>query len=71
MKKKENYYEITVNGRLGRHWKTWFEEMEITHSGENTVLVGLISDQSRLHGVLNRIRDLNVTLVSVKIVNSD
>ncbi len=71
MKKKSGgVYEITVGGRLGLQWKAWFEGMEIAYSGENTVLIGLINDQAMLHGVLNQIRDLNMTLISVKILNN-
>jgi hypothetical protein len=60
------FYEIRVEGHLGDSWSPWFEGMTIRHeaSGE-TVLAGALIDQPALHGVLMRIRDLGLPLVSV------
>jgi hypothetical protein len=60
------YYEIRIEGHLSDSWSSWFEDLTISHesSGE-TVLQGLLADQAALHGVLMRIRDLGLPLVSV------
>ncbi len=65
-------YEIRVEGELGDMWANWFEGLSI-HKEVNedsdhpiTVLYGPIFDQPALHGVLNKIRDLNLTLISIK-----
>jgi hypothetical protein len=59
-------YEIRVEGHLGDSWSPWFEGMNIRHeeSGE-TVLTGALVDQTALHGVLIKIRDLGLPLVTV------
>lgn len=60
------YYEIKIQGHLDPHWTSWFDGMNITHlEGNQTLLSGVLPDQSALHGLLERIRDLNLTLVSV------
>lgn len=60
------WYEIRIKEEIGEKSLTWFEEFHIsrTASGE-TVLTGALTDQSALHGLLAKIRDLNLTLVSV------
>jgi hypothetical protein len=59
-------YEIRVEGHLGNSWSSWFEGLVIRHedNGE-TVLSGPIVDQAALHGMLMRIRDLGLPLISV------
>jgi hypothetical protein len=60
------YYEIKIKGHLDSHWSVWFEELGITHlEGNETLLHGTLPDQAALHGLLERIRDLNLTLISV------
>lgn len=60
-------YELRIQGSLSPEWTDWFEGMEIRQEAEgNTVLEGRIVDQAALHGLLARIRDLNLTLISVK-----
>ena len=63
----QQVYEIRVEGHLGDSWSPWFEGMAIHHeeSGE-TVLSGALVDQTALHGVLIKIRDLGLPLVTVK-----
>jgi hypothetical protein len=58
-------YQIRVEGQLNSHWSHWFEGMTINYDGDTTILTGPVADQSQLHGMLHRIRDLNLTLISV------
>lgn len=63
---KRQYYEIRLRNHLGSNWSEWFDGLDVRQqeNGE-TVLCGQIVDQAALHGVLARIRDLNLTLISV------
>jgi hypothetical protein len=64
-------YQIRVKGHLGPLWADWFEGMTITltDSGE-TLLTGMLVDQAALHGVLKRVRDVAMPLVSVVCLES-
>jgi hypothetical protein len=57
--------QIKVAGYLDSKWQDWFEGMEISYEGEDTILTGNIKDESQLHGILNQIRDLNLKLIFV------
>ena len=60
-------YEITVEGYLDRKWEAWFDGLAIDHrDDESTTLKGTLPDQTALHSILNRIRDMNLTLRSVQ-----
>ena len=60
------YYEIKIKGHLDERWLEWFGGLALTHlEGDETLLSGLLLDQSALHGLLERVRDLNLTLISV------
>lgn len=59
-------YEIRIEGLLGRHWAAWFEGLDIDSDGTQTVISGLLADQPALHGMLAKIRDLGLCLVSVR-----
>lgn len=62
-------YEIRLGGRLDARWSDWFDGFRLTADSDGTtLLVGLVVDQAALHGLLRRIGDLGVTLISV---NSD
>jgi hypothetical protein len=60
-------YEIRVQGHLAHRWSEWFDGLEIVHleNGE-TRLTGPVPDQAALHGLLIKIRDLNLRLISVQ-----
>lgn len=58
-------YELVVDSELGDRFASAFEGMEVHAGGGITRIVGLVHDQSQLHGLLDRIRDLNIELVSV------
>ena len=59
-------YQIRIKGQLGRHWTDWFEGLTIrlTDNGE-TLLTGPVVDQAALYGLLKKVRDLGMPLVSV------
>jgi hypothetical protein len=59
-------YRIKLRGRLGPEWSDWFDQMAISTEGGETILSGPLADQAALHGLLIRIRDLNLTLLSVE-----
>ena len=59
-------YELRIGGHLDQHWSTWFEGFTLTHEDNGTTtLRGTVRDQAELHGLLDKIRDLGTTLVSV------
>jgi len=63
---ERNGYEIRVRGHLDPHWCAWFENWTITNLENGEVLLTRFNvDQSGLYGALNKIRDLNLTLLSV------
>lgn len=59
-------YQIYVKGVLSSEWTEWFDGMQIGSDGQgNTIMNGLVVDQAALHGLLDRVRDLGLTLLSV------
>lgn len=59
--------EIRVKGIIDEHWSAWFESFDVTYRGEQeSVLTGTVRDQSELYGLLSRLRDLGLGLVSVE-----
>ena len=65
------HYRIRLKGYLDDTWSAWFEEMTISSEGAETILTGPVADQAALHGLLIRIRDLNLTLLSVEQTDPD
>jgi len=60
------YYEIKIKGHLDSVWTEWFAGLEMHYlKGGVTLLSGFLPDQTALHGLLKRIRDLNLILISV------
>jgi hypothetical protein len=63
---KPDYYQIRIEGKIGSHWSDWFSGLTITSGPNNeTILTGKLQDQADLHGVLMKIRDLHLALISV------
>jgi hypothetical protein len=65
-------YLIRIKGHLDDSWTDWFEGLKVTN-GENgeAVIEGMLPDQAALHGVLNRISNLGLTLISVDVGDDD
>lgn len=63
-------YEIRVEGYLPAHWEDWFEGLDISQEGNETLLTGPVADQAALYGLLKKVRDLGLVLVSVKKINT-
>ena len=60
-------YEIRVRGKLEPKWSDWFDGFAITPvADDETLLVGPVADQAALHGMLHKIRDLGLPLLSVQ-----
>jgi hypothetical protein len=65
-------YRIRVKGHLPPEWSEWFDDMTITLEPDgDTILSGLVVDQPALHGLLIKVRDLGLTLISVDRVEED
>jgi hypothetical protein len=59
-------YEIRVEGRLGARWAAWFDGLEVVGEDDGTtVLRGSVPDQAALHGLLQKVRDLGIPLLSL------
>lgn len=64
---QSTYYEIRIEGQLDRSWSEWFEGLEVT-SDENgeTLIAGLIPDQAALQGILTKVFNLRLPLLSLR-----
>jgi hypothetical protein len=59
-------YEIRVKGHLGSRWSAWFDGLSLTSEEDGTTVIhGPVVDQAALHGVLQKLRDVGIPLVSV------
>jgi hypothetical protein len=59
-------YQIRIKGHLGPQWSDWFEGLTLTQeSNGDTLLIGPVVDQAALHGLLRKVRDLGMPLISV------
>jgi hypothetical protein len=67
----ETTYRIKVKGSLDSKWSDWFDGFEITSHGDDTVLVGHVVDQAALHGILDKLLDLRLPLLSVERLNGE
>ena len=58
--------EIRVQGRIDEHWSDWFDDLTLMHTEEDeTILSGAVTDQAALYGLLAKLRDLGLHLLSV------
>ncbi|MGH3458767.1 hypothetical protein [Aeromicrobium sp.] len=65
-------YEIRLQGHLDTRWTAWFDGLTLTHESDGTTLIhGSVIDQAALHGLLQKIRDVGLPLVSVTRVEPD
>ena len=65
-------YEIRLMGHLDARWAAWFDGLTVRQERDGTTVIrGLVADQAALHGLLQRVRDLGLPLVSVKQVEPD
>ena len=64
-------YQIRVKGMLDSIWSDWFNGFSIIAQGGETILEGIVADQSALHGMLAKINDLGLPIISVERLESD
>lgn len=65
-------YQIKVKGHVDDQWSDWFNGLTITHQNDSTsMLSGPLPDQTALHSVLNKIRDMNLPLVLVQLIEQE
>jgi hypothetical protein len=63
---QETWYEIRLRGRLDQHWVDWLGGPQISHADDGLTLVrGPVADQAALHGLLHKLRDLGIPLISL------
>ena len=65
-------YEIRLTGHLDARWTAWFDGLAVSYQDDGTTVIsGPVADQAALHGLLQRVRDLGLPLVSVERVEAD
>lgn len=65
-------YEIRLRGHLQPRWATWFDDMRVTNESDGTTLMrGAVVDQAALHGLLRKLQDLGLPLLSVTAAEPD
>ena len=65
-------YEIRLQGHLHSRWADWFDGMTLTNSSDGTTVIhGRVADQAALHGLLQKVRDIGLPLVSVTALDRD
>jgi hypothetical protein len=64
-------YQIKMWGRLDEKWSDWFNGMTLAFENSITTLTGTVADQAKLRGMLSKIWDLNMTVISVSRIESD
>ena len=74
--REQDVYQIRVQGWIGERWANWFDGMRMIYEGAEddspiTLLTGAVADQAALRGLLTKIWDLNLTLVSVSRIGVD
>ncbi len=65
-------YQIRLRGHLDQQWAAWFDGLTVTQAENgDTLLTGPVADQAALHGLLRKVRDLGMPLLSVTCINSN
>jgi len=65
-------YEIRLNGHLASRWAAWFDRLTLTNESDGTTLIhGLLVDQAALHGLLEKVRDVGLPLISVAQIDTN
>jgi hypothetical protein len=59
-------YEVRVEGVLDGRWSEWFEGLQLQNQSGETILSGTLPDQPALHGILDKVRDLGLTIITVR-----
>ena len=69
---EDGRYEIRLKGHLDGRWAAWFDGLSLTNENDGTTLIsGLVADQAALHGLLQKVRNVGLPLVSVTQVEPD
>jgi hypothetical protein len=69
---EDGRYEIRLKGHLDHRWAAWFDGLSLSHEGEGvTVIGGRLPDQAALHGLLQKVRDTGLPLLSVTCIDAD
>lgn len=67
-----HHYEIRVKGRLAARWSAWFDGLDVTAAEDGTTVIsGPVADQAALHGLLRKLRDVGVPLLSLTQASPD
>ena len=65
-------YEIRLRGHLASRWAAWFDGLSLTNENDGTTLIhGLVVDQAALHGLIQKVRDVGLPLISVAQIDTD
>jgi hypothetical protein len=63
-------YQLRVDGHLDAHWAAWFDDLTLARHGDGTTtFTGVIQDQAQLHGLLAKVRDLGLPLISTRVLD--
>ena len=66
---KPELYKVHIQGILDSVWTEWFDCLQISHTSSESILTFIIQDQSALHGLLAKIRDMNLKIISINKVD--
>lgn len=68
--RQPGHYEIRLRGYLDARWAAWFDGLSLLHEGDGTTVIrGPVVDQAALHGLLRKVRDLGLPLISVTLAD--
>lgn len=70
MEEKQHIYQIKIRGCLEERWAAWFGNLSFRYEDNMTILRGHLEDQAALYGVLNHIKNLNLQLISIQIIEN-